>query len=136
MTQCVWAFNAEHPESALERREEFLNALERSAGGNIDRFGAALIYNELVANVIQHARGPIALELFSRGPQATLQVKDGGKGFMPRPRLPDSLYEESGRGLFLISYYASDLKVAPVERNGTCVSVTFPVRNRAGATVS
>ena len=70
---------------------------------------AAIVFGELVANVVRHAPGPIEVELFwEREDDVVLYVRDRGPQFATGSlELPHDVMSEGGRGLFLMRTYAS-----------------------------
>lgn len=119
--------HADNAETALAQRDEYLKALERESGNEgFDRFVAALIFTELVGNVVRHARGPVDVRLYCTNGDAKLQVIDTGRGFKLRRSLPSHPLDDHGRGLYLVSRFSKDLKVQTL-RYGTCVSAVFPL---------
>ena len=121
----MWVLHADRAETALAKRDEFLKALERESGcKRVDRFVAALIYTELVGNVIRHASGPIDIRLSCANREAVIQVYDTGHGFELRRSLPKHPLDDHGRGLYLVSQFSKTLDVQAV-RYGTCVSAVF-----------
>ena len=85
---------------------------------------------ELLANAVEHAPGPVHVELAWRGDEPVLTVRDNGRGFQPRARLPDDVFSESGRGLFLISAFARDVTSSTRLEGGTDVCVVLPFARR------
>ena len=126
-TPKVWVLHADNAETALAKRDEYLKALERESGsGQFDRFVAALIFTELVGNVVRHAGGPVDVRLYCKNGDAKLQVIDSGRGFTLRRSLPKHPLDDHGRGLYLVSRFSKDLSVQAL-RYGTCVSAVFPL---------
>ncbi len=124
----MWSFHADRAEAALGRRGDFLAALEKESGRTLfDRFVAELIFTELVGNVVQHASGPIDVQLSCNDGEATLAVYDRGKGFVLHPRLPHHALDDSGRGLYLVSRFSKKLQVKTLPAHGNVVSAVFPL---------
>ncbi|MEO9170169.1 MAG: ATP-binding protein [Candidatus Baltobacteraceae bacterium] len=128
----MWQLHAEKAESALAKRAEFLGALALECGAeSFDRFTAALIFTELVGNVIRHADGPVDIQVRCIDGFAQIHVYDRGNGFEYRPQLPRDSLAEGGRGLYLISQYSKRVSVQTFQRHGTCVSAVFALRKSA-----
>ncbi|MDP9024421.1 MAG: ATP-binding protein, partial [Candidatus Eremiobacteraeota bacterium] len=97
----VWEFEANRAEEALSTRPDFLLAVRRLAGEHVDEYTYAIVFSEVVGNVMRHAPGPIRLELYRQGEDLVLTVSDRGPGFLPCLDEPD-LTSENGRGLFIV----------------------------------
>lgn len=123
-----WAFQADDASAAHDARNALLTYLRARGTQDSDFSAAELIFGELVGNVVKHAPGPITIELIWDGETPTLRVGDRGPGFDLRPALPEDLMSECGRGLFLASAFATDLRVTRVPEGGSRVCATLPVR--------
>ena len=95
-------------------------------GSDLD--AAALIFGELVGNVVRHAPGPISIDILWESDMAVLRVTDRGPGFDwdGDARLPDR-FAESGRGLFIAFSVAHNLRVRRVPGNGTEATAWLPI---------
>lgn len=126
-----WSFESADAGSAYVARNDMLAYLVSRCCSNSDIDGAALIFGELVGNVVRHAPGAIAIELVWDGGAAVLQVTDYGPGFdwNGSAQLPEAL-AESGRGLFIAHSVATKLVVAKMPRGGTRVTAWLPVQLR------
>lgn len=114
-----WEFDAEDAEAAHGARAEFVARLS-SMGVNEDEiYAAALIFGELVGNVVRHGSGPVDVCVDWRPLAPVLHVRDRGPGFSYSPKLPGDPYSETGRGLFLISTLAEDFNVTRGPNGGT-----------------
>lgn len=120
----TWEFASDDPMRALAERQAFTAALEFHAGSTIDSFTAAIVFAELVGNVVRHALGPIKITLAVDDVVAVLTVTDQGNGFDFNPTLPAAL-SESGRGMFLVSQFASDVSVGRDDGTGHFVRAVF-----------
>ena len=121
-----WDVDASDPSSAAAVRSQFVIFLSRFVDADADLFPAELILGELLANAVEHAPGPVHVELAWRGDEAVLTVRDNGRGFQPRAGLPDDVFSESGRGLFLISALAKSVTSETRLEGGTDVCVVLP----------
>ena len=93
---------------------------------------AELIYGELVANTVRHAKGRVEARLdLEDARQPVLTVRDHGPGLRCRPwNLQRDPYAESGRGLAIVELLARDLAVGPAEDGGTVVRAVLPITAR------
>jgi serine phosphatase RsbU (regulator of sigma subunit)/anti-sigma regulatory factor (Ser/Thr protein kinase) len=121
-----WDVDASDPSSAAAVRTQFIVFLRRFVDAGTDLFPAELILGELLANAVEHAPGPVHVELVWRGEEAMLTVRDNGRGFQPRARLPEDVFSESGRGLFLVSAFARSVTSETRLEGGTDVCVVLP----------
>ena len=71
-------------------------------------------------------RGRCTLSSRGAATKPFLTVRDNGRGFQPRARLPEDVFSESGRGLFLISAFARDVTSTTRLEGGTDVCVVLP----------
>jgi signal transduction histidine kinase len=129
-----WTFAAEDAAEAQGMREAFLAYL-RARGARGDYGAAAVIFGELVGNVVRHAPGRIAITVEWNGSTPMLSVRDFGPGFAPAPQppsLPDP-FAESGRGLYLIGLFGEKMWVDAPPDGGTVVTVALPLRRNLTA---
>lgn len=124
----LWRFGSNDAVDALRVRDDFLASLQEHAGSNIDLNAARVVFTELVANVVLHAPGPIAIALEVVDSHATLTVSDTGPGFVFAPALPRNPLCDNGRGLFLVSCHAVTVSVTRLDGAGTRVSAILPFR--------
>ncbi|MBV8148151.1 MAG: ATP-binding protein [Candidatus Eremiobacteraeota bacterium] len=123
-----WSFEAADAGKAYSVRFDLLTYLQTYAAKGSDLEAAALIFGELVGNVVRHAPGRIALELFWDGDTAVLRVVDNGPGFdwSGAASLPE-MFAECGRGLYIAHSVARRLQVRRVAGNGTEAVAWLPV---------
>jgi anti-sigma regulatory factor (Ser/Thr protein kinase) len=127
----LWRFESRDAHAALPAKREYRDALQKHVGWEIDLFAANVVYTELVSNVARHTRGPIEIRLDCDGGDVLLKVADQGSGFaLEVPGSIDPL-SEGGRGLFLVSKYATALSVAGRRDAGT--TVTARLRKKTSA---
>lgn len=124
-----WSFESSDASRAYHVRHDLLAYLSSRAGDDSDLAAAALIFGELVGNVVRHAPGPISIGVHWVRGVAVLQVRDGGPGFdwSGKAKLPDPL-AESGRGLYIAKAAARALRVRRLAHGGTEVTAWLPVR--------
>jgi anti-sigma regulatory factor (Ser/Thr protein kinase) len=123
-----WRFESADASRAYDARRDLLDYLASRADGQSDLDAAALVFGELVGNVVRHAPGPIAIELsWDRG-GAVLRVRDSGPGFEwdGAVSLPDPM-AESGRGLFIVYTVSQTMKVSRPPSGGTEVTAWLPI---------
>lgn len=128
----IWNFEATDPSIAHRSRREIAERLGTLAGR--DQMALAdceLIIGELLANIVEHAPGPVCVELERRGDDLVLSVSDCGPGLVAEPRVtaPEGLVED-GRGLFLVRRLSRDLRFGRSLRGGALVTVVLPLRVR------
>jgi anti-sigma regulatory factor (Ser/Thr protein kinase) len=87
--------------------------------------GAELIMAELVANLKRYAPGETEVLLEWNGPRPVLHIRDRGPGFEFAANLPQDVYSESGRGLFMISALALDFQVTRRAGGGSHARIVF-----------
>ncbi|MBV8151066.1 MAG: SpoIIE family protein phosphatase, partial [Candidatus Eremiobacteraeota bacterium] len=104
-----WRFQSDDANSAHHAREAFIAHLRQRRVDADALQVAAIVFGELVANVVRHAPGPIEVELFwEREDDVVLYVRDRGPQFATGSlELPHDVMSEGGRGLFLMRTYAS-----------------------------
>lgn len=124
----IWRFASNAALDALCMRNDFLATLQQHAGSIIDIDAAKVVFTELVANVILHAPGPIAITLEFADSSATLTVADTGPGFLFAPALSCTPTSAGGRGLFLVSRYAAAVSVERLKGAGTSISAILALR--------
>lgn len=84
-----------------------------------------VIYAEMVANLIRHAPGTAELLLQLQPDGFVLHVLDKGPGFKVAPRLPNDLFCENGRGLYLISKLADGFSAERRPGGGSHARITL-----------
>ncbi len=123
-----WRFESADASRAYDARRDLLDYLASHADGHSDLDAAAIVFGELVGNVVRHAPGPIAIELsWDRG-IAVLRVRDSGPGFEweGAVALPDPM-AESGRGLYIVYTVSRTMKVSRPPGGGTEVTAWLPI---------
>ncbi len=130
-TEKRWRFEAADARAAYSMRDEYFRTLVRLCdveGGDLS--ACALIFLELVGNVVRHAPGPLSVSLELCEDDVVLHMIDKGRGFSYAPALPASVWAESGRGLFLVSTLAREVRVERIPGLGSHLIVTLPVRRK------
>lgn len=127
----VWEVRDEAGQ-VLRERHAFRIELTRIARPPSDVDAAELIYGELVANTVRHARGAVEVRLEQAGSErAVLVVRDHGPGLKAaRDHPPRDPLAESGRGLAIVEMLACKVAVEGAEGGGTIVRATLPITAR------
>lgn len=124
-----WQFEAADARSGYTMRDEYFRRLSDACSLDEEDYAmCGVIFSELIGNAVRHAPGPLSISLEIRGDEAVLHVIDKGPGFRYKPALPESLWSEGGRGLYLVSRLARDVQVERLPGLGSHVVVTLPVR--------
>lgn len=111
-------------------RRELTDYLQRHAESGSDLDAAEVVFSELVANAVRHAGGPVWVSVDWTGEEPVLTVQDLGPGFdLGRLELPPPT-QPGGRGLYLVSHMAEELRVARKRAGGAKVSAVLPVRRQ------
>ncbi len=114
-----WVFDVLDVRAARAARTEFRTAL---AARKIDAqraHAAELVFGELVGNVARYAPGSVRVSVDWTTVPPVLHVIDDGPGFQHLALLPNDVYSESGRGLYLVSTLTRDFHVAKRPRGGS-----------------
>ncbi|MDQ6926110.1 MAG: SpoIIE family protein phosphatase, partial [Candidatus Eremiobacteraeota bacterium] len=120
-----WRFDPRWPDVGARVRRELCAALEHTSLNPARAVDAELVFAELIGNALRHSPGTIELILESHGDRVVLHVLDKGPGFEFNPRLPSDLYSEFGRGLFLISFFATEFSVERRPGGGSHARIMF-----------
>ncbi|MFH8381594.1 PAS domain S-box protein [Kitasatospora sp. NPDC018058] len=78
---------------------------------------ARLLTSELLANAVQHAKGPVRLSLYRHASELAIEIADRSP-HLPQPRLAEN-DDESGRGLLLVDALADNWGVRPAVEGKT-----------------
>ncbi|HLJ85131.1 MAG TPA: SpoIIE family protein phosphatase [Candidatus Eremiobacteraceae bacterium] len=123
----AWSFEAESALAAQDARAEFVEYLRRYIDDDASVAQAELVFGELMANIVQHAPGPVNIYVDWADSRPVIHAIDRGKGFKFESHLPDS-YSESGRGLYLIRAACDSVHVERLGDYGNYVSATLRMR--------
>jgi predicted ArsR family transcriptional regulator/anti-sigma regulatory factor (Ser/Thr protein kinase) len=123
-----WFLERSAPTLASQLRREIRSYLERhGTGSEYDLQAAELTASELLANAYDHGAGPIWVTLDWTTELPLLAVHDLGPTFeLGTLQRPDRLAER-GRGLWLVSQFATELSIAAKRAGGKVVSARLPV---------
>lgn len=123
-----WQFEAADARAAYVMRDEYFRKLKVSCAlTDHDVSTCGVIFAELIGNAVRHAPGPLSVSLEFRGKDVALHVIDKGPGFEYQPTLPTNVWDECGRGLYLVSMLARDVQVERIPGLGSHISVTLPI---------
>ena len=121
----IWEMH-DDAERALRRRPTFRAHL-CAVANDADVAAAELIYGELLANVVRHARGRVEVRLELDDAAPVLVVRDFGPGMRSVPYDPRrEPMAESGRGLAIVERLAEDLEVERIPDGGTMIRAKLP----------
>lgn len=126
-----WQFDAGDGTMARGVRTAIVAELRRHGVDEDDLATAELLFSELLGNVVRHSGGMVEIALdLAQSP--VLHVLDRGPGFTFTTRLPASLMNETGRGLFIVSSLAREFSVEPRQDGGSHARVVLPFDVPAG----
>lgn len=123
----------------IESRQNSLRIVEKAIdevtvelGISKDSYGKILVSTiEGVNNAIMHGNKSVPeklvdIEFQCKGNDLRVKIRDEGKGFRPQdvpdPTLPENIEELNGRGVFLMSRLADEIKYS---KKGNAVTMTF-----------
>lgn len=127
-----WYFETDCPRDALAGRPLLERYLSDHTREGSDLFPAALVYGELVSNVVKHAPvGGVRVWLEPHRDKFALCINDTGKGFAEcdAVRLPDDR-AESGRGLFIVKQVCEEVSYRRLDSGGFVVRAVLPLDRR------
>lgn len=112
--------------------ENAVDTITREAGINKENYGKILVsVMEAVNNAIVHGNKSdekkfVEIEIIFKNSSMSVTVLDQGKGFrpteVPDPTEPENIERVNGRGLFLMSRLADEIKF---NKKGNSVTMTF-----------
>ena len=122
----VWSLETEEALGALRGKKDYMATVRQHAGWKLDEAAAWIIFTELVSNVARHTRGHTRISLECSDGSTFLIVTDKGPGLAFDPRLPSNALTEGGRGLFIISQFATEVQVEQLPGGGSRVVAKLP----------
>jgi anti-sigma regulatory factor (Ser/Thr protein kinase) len=126
-----WRFDVGEPAVAYAiQRELVALATSGGAASSADIHACELILSELIGNAVRHAPGSLSIALSIDEDGVWLHLIDEGPGFNFHSALPDDLWAESGRGLFLIDALARSIQAEPLPGRGSYIRVCLPLAVR------
>lgn len=118
--------------SDLRIVENTVDDITSEIGISYNSYGKILIsLLEAVNNAIIHGNNSspekiVEISVSYKKPRLTIKVKDEGTGFspdkVPDPTKPENIEEANGRGVFIMSKLADEIKYS---RKGNCVTMIF-----------
>ena len=121
-----WRFDPHWSDVTHRARLEITDVLVREGLDEACLFVFDVVFAEVVANLIRHAPGTAEMLLQIQADSVVLHVLDKGPGFQFVTRLPNDLFSEGGRGLFLISQLAGAFSVDRRPGGGSHARITIP----------
>jgi PAS domain S-box-containing protein len=122
----AWTLYVDDARAAVDARSLFVEFLKRNTNGSDFVESAELVFGELLGNVVRHAPGPVEIAADLGADSLVLHVTDSGRPLSVSDRhLPDDLLSERGRGLFIVSQLAADLRADHVPNCGKHISATI-----------
>lgn len=124
----IWRFHSSDAYSAQSARHELMRFVRAHAAIDADLFDTELILGELLANTVEHAPGLVEMEIDWTEDYPVIHMTDTGPGLssLAIPVAKDQ-FAEGGRGLFLISTLARDVRIEPALGSGTTMRIVLPV---------
>lgn len=122
-----WFVDASDGAALADLRRRLGDYLSRHCMPDSDVPGALVVASELLSNVQRHAGSAAWVTLEWPDEQPVLSVFDLGPGFDFQATLPGA-EAIGGRGLYVVSRVASDLRAERRSRKGSVVSARLPVR--------
>lgn len=117
---------------SLRLVEKVIDEVTGELGISKDSYGKILVSTiEGVNNAITHGNKSVPekivdIEFHCKGNDLKVKIRDEGEGFRPQdvpdPTLPENIEELNGRGVFLMSRLADEIKYS---RKGNLVIMTF-----------
>ena len=111
--------------SAFKVRQLYTSAVHGHCDWELDEHAANTIFTELLSNVAQHGAFPALVELECVDGMVKLHLSETGEGFSRNPELPEDMFCESGRGLFLVKTFAAEFEIMGNPR-GTYIVAGLP----------
>lgn len=125
----TWSLRRGAHSAATVARKEFIAHLRLCSALNADYDAADLIFGELVANALIHARNQAIVRLWF-DEWAHLSVRDDGGAFVERPITPAPAHVEGGRGLYIVKALARELNIEGTGA-GWIVTAKLPVQAKS-----
>jgi anti-sigma regulatory factor (Ser/Thr protein kinase) len=123
-----WRFDVGDPAVAYAIQRELIT-LATAVGqqSEAEIHACELILSELIGNAVRHAPGALSISISIDDDGVWLHLIDDGPGFEFCSALPEDLWAESGRGLFLIAALARSVEATPLPGCGSYIRVCLPV---------
>lgn len=105
-------FDSGNAKDASAARRFFSASLSPKKFTDVNIANAEVVFGELCGNAARYAKGRVDVVVDSSGVQTVLHVLDRGIGFQHLSRLPNDVYSEKGRGLFIIAAMTTEFMVS------------------------
>ncbi|MFN2460538.1 MAG: SpoIIE family protein phosphatase [Candidatus Velthaea sp.] len=130
-----WRFDVGDSAAGYAIKRHLIGSIADAAAPSDDELRTCeTIISELIGNAVRHAPGPLSISLSVEQSGVFVHVIDEGPGFDLELALPEDVWSESGRGLFLISALARGISASRLPGYGSYVCVRLPVDvSRRGA---
>lgn len=109
--------------------------------GGEDEYWLVTALREAIANAIRHGNRQdptrrVLVDLAIRNGTVTMRVEDEGNGFdptsVPDPTSPENLLRPSGRGIFYIRQFMSQVDFSRASHGGTSLTMVRQLRGTTG----
>jgi anti-sigma regulatory factor (Ser/Thr protein kinase) len=123
-----WSFDCGEPAVAYALQRTLIDLATSASNASDEEANACeLILSELIGNAVRHAPGSLSISVSINEAGVWLHLIDEGPGFEFRSDLPEDLWAESGRGLFLIAALARSVSSEPLPGRGNYIRVCLPL---------
>ena len=121
----AWTLYVDDARAAVDARSLFVEFLKRSFNRSDFVESAELVFGELLGNVVRHAPGPVEIAAELGDDSLVLHVIDSGAPLPAERRLPEDALSECGRGLYIVSQVAAELRSDHLPNCGNHISATI-----------
>jgi two-component sensor histidine kinase len=125
-----WSFDPLNSYVERTLRDQYLSILNACGKPASDFFAAELIYRELISNALRHAPGTVNVELEWSQDHPVLSIDDQWDLFLWSGGPPVNVLNEHGRGLYLVNFFARELRIKDSGGFGYKVSAVLPVERK------
>lgn len=126
----TWSFDPLNKYTARQFCDRYLAILHACGDPAGDFFAAELIYRELISNALRHAPGTVHVELQWSESYPVLSVDDQWDLFLWSGGPPVNVLNQHGRGLYLVNFFARELRIKDSTGFGYKVSAVLPVERK------
>jgi anti-sigma regulatory factor (Ser/Thr protein kinase) len=126
--QKSWRYDSRNSHDAHSLRREIARFIRFFAPTEDELFRAELIIGAVLAITVEHAPGAVSVDIDWTDTHPVVAVCDAGPGLSRfAATLPADALNENGRGLFLISSLALDVKIDAQPGAGTKMRIVLPI---------